>query len=187
LSSKTGVSYTHYINKIIDDVNIVLNEGFPVNIGERTIRCHGTITSLVCDMLEREKLLNMKIGGFHCCSFCYLRGYMTKNIDDKRTSTVSYACHAKDAIDLHSHLSYRFDAEVAMVKKSVFRGVCGYNHFLDLKGFVLPKMIPVDAMHCLDFGIGRYFLELWMGGGPKHVPNSAYINGAPATSMGILG
>jgi len=39
-----------------------------------------------------------------------------------------------------------------------------------LKGFELPTMVPVDGMHVLDLGIGKYFLDLWLGGGPKYIP-----------------
>lgn len=97
--------------------------------------------------------------------------YSTVSFANTKEESV-YPHNRKCGIDLRCHESYIFDAKIATNHDTSFRGIGSTSSFLTLKYFKLPYMVPVDAMHVLDLGIGKYFLDLWLGGGPKHVPEN---------------
>jgi hypothetical protein len=93
-----------------------------------------------------------------------------------RYKTVSFANSREESmdpvndrcpIDLRCHHSYIFDAHMATTLKVPFRGVSARTPFLSL---------IVDGMHVLDLGIGKYFLDLWLGKGPKYIPDKPKAN-----------
>jgi hypothetical protein len=118
------------------------------------------ITGLGCDIVERDKLLHMKQGGYYHCSYCYQRG-------------IPYGgqvCFPKLKCPLRTNIGWMFDSLVAEKFGASFRGVSGRSPLAELHHFHIPDMIPVDPTHVCDLGIALYFLELWTGGGPSFVP-----------------
>lgn len=164
ISSKCKIKYGEFVETVVKKFkqDMQLN-GADLSLNSMNIKIGGLITNLVCDIKERECLLQMN-GGFYRCLYCYTKGttgdhkhvtFPVNNETIKKRTNASFRLDSRFGKKFPIILTFIGDDDKPM------RGLKGRSALLDLDEFDPVKMTPVEVMHTFDMGIIKYFLGMW--------------------------
>lgn len=158
LSIKGEFDVQIFYTKLVERLNQKLQKMI-LKLGEDHFECHALVTSIICDMKERESIFNFSSGYFGCF-FCTEKGELI-------SKKVVYP-HTSDS-KLRNASTFKCDCFIAQnflkdfPNSKNFRGVKCESPLSSLRGVILPFSCPVDPMHTIDCGLVKYFLEMWLG------------------------
>ena len=123
-----------------------------------------TVTSFVyvvlctCDSVARCTLQNMKqFNGGYGCAWCLQNG---TRVAKGNGSAVVYPFD--ESAQRRTHSETLEHAQDAHVRDSCVFGIKGLSPLLDLPEFDIVDGFVVDSMHCVDLGVTKYIVSLWL-------------------------
>jgi hypothetical protein len=116
------------------------------------------------DSKARAPILNMsQFNGYYSCIWCYHPGKNVKTTLNKR-GTVKFPIvnndHYKDRVDNE----VRTDMANATINNTRECGMKGYSILSRIPQFDLVRGVVVDGMHCLNLGVTKALITLWLNG-----------------------